>query len=99
MRVHHALAISNSDRSAPFEARQAADARRRVQNLYDAASRLRADSFESESQPNSDPESAKMASSWSKKNSRPVAVAMSESPPRETLNDTRPGGPMISFWA
>ena len=98
MRVHNALAVPNSDRSALLQARHAADASRRVQDLYDAAARLRADSFEQGDQPSPDAESVEMASTWSAKSGRPAA-ATSESPPRESLNATSSERPKISFWA
>lgn len=98
MRVHNALAITNSDRSAPLQARHTADASRRVQDLYDAAARIRADSFEQGHQPSSDAESVEMASTWSVKASRPAAAA-NESLPRESLNAMASERQTISLWA
>ena len=97
MRVHNALALPNSDRSAPLQARQAADASRSVQDLYNAALILRADSFEQGDQPSRDPESVEMASSWSGKNRRPAAA--NASPPREPISASPSERSTISFWA
>ena len=101
MRIHNALAVAGSDRSAQIQAKNAADASRRVQDLYDAANRLKADSLDLERQTSADPESAAMAKDWSAQGGRPAATAFGRQPASESSGSEAPSSSTarISFWA
>jgi hypothetical protein len=105
MHVHSALAIATSDRlaqSAQVQAKNAADASRRVQDLYAAASRLKADSAELEEQNSSDAEASAVALSWGSKTARSVFSTTRQTYVPDTTTPSKEAGsaasPGISFW-
>ena len=107
MHVHSALAIATSDRlaqSAQVQQKNAADASRRVQDLYAAASRLKADSAELEKQTSADPETHAIALNWSTRSARSASSSTRQIYTSDTSGSTEePAAALtsqgISYWA